>query len=197
MNCTSATELLRKPLDISLADFDTVVASVPPGSDGLITLPFFNGERTPNLPRAKGCIIGLDSHNSSKGHLLRSTLEATSFSLLFGLEELKRLGLAAREITLTGGGSNSKVWRQMIADLFQLPVRILKSEEGACFGAALQALWVLQRQHNPGLTLAQVCSEHCETDPGKGATPDPDAAKVYAAAYANYQRALQQVAPLF
>ncbi len=197
MNCTSATELMRKPLDISLEQFDALVASVPAGCDGLITLPFFNGERTPNLPRAKGCVLGLDAHNSSKAHLLRSTLEAASFSLLFGLDELKRLGLQAKEITLTGGGSNSKVWRQMIADMFQLPVRVLKGEEGASFGAALQALWLLQLKTNPGLTLAQVCSEHCETDASKAAQPNAGMTAVYAAAYARYQRALQQVAPLF
>ncbi|HTR00688.1 MAG TPA: xylulokinase [Candidatus Acidoferrum sp.] len=197
LNCTSATELMRKPLGISLDEFDALAASVPAGCDGLITLPFFSGERTPNLPHAKGCILGLDAHNSSKAHLLRSTLEAVSFSLKFGLDELNRLGLQAREITLTGGGGNSKVWRQLIADLFQLPVRVPDGEEGASLGAALQALWVLQLQDNPRLTLAELCAEHVAMSAGKRAEPDARMAAIYEASYADYRRALKQIVPLF
>ena len=153
--------------------------------------------RSPNLPHAKGCIIGLDSHNSTKAHLLRSTLEAASFSLKFGLDELNRLGLQAREITLTGGGGNSKVWRQLLADLFQLPVRVPKGEEGASLGAALQALWVLQLQQDSRLTLAEVCAEHVAINTALTAEPDAGMAAVYEAAYADYRRVLQQVTPLF
>lgn len=197
MNCTSATELVRSMFAVGLDQFDALAGSVAPGSDGLLTLPFFSGERTPNLPHAKGCLIGLDSHNSSKAHLLRSTLEAVSFSLRFGVDELKRLGITAREITLTGGGSNSTVWRQLLADLFEVPVRVLRAEEGASLGAALQALWVLQLQEQPDLTLAQVCKQHLAVDHARCAEPNAGLAGVYRSTYADYQRVLQQLAPLF
>jgi xylulokinase len=197
MNCTLATELIRKLLDIPLQDFDTLAASVPPGADGLTVLPFFNGERTPNLPQARANIIGMDSHNCSRAHLLRATIEATSHGLKSGLDSLRHLGLDARAITLTGGGSKSAVWRQIIADLFQLPVRVPVHEEGAAFGAALQALWVLHLQQHPTLTLAGLCAEHCTIDTSRSAHPDPALAASYIASHAQYQRVLQQIRPLY
>lgn len=197
MNCTLATEQMRKLLDVSLAEFDALAASVPPGSDGLLTLPFFNGERTPDLPTAKACLLGMDTHNTSKAHVLRSTMEACTYALKFGCDEMQKLGLPAYEIIVTGGGSKSAVWRQLLADVFQLPVKVLSGEEGACFGAALQALWVLQLQQNPALTLQQVCTEHIHTDLTRCAEPDTQSAAIYTAAYNNYQRALQQLTPLF
>lgn len=197
MNCTLATELMRDTLDVPLEKFETLAAAVPPGCDGLITLPFFNGERTPNLPRGKGCLIGLDSRNCSKAHILRSAIEATSFSLKFGFDELTKLGLKASNIVLTGGGSKNAVWRQIIADVFQLPVTVLKAEEGASFGAALQALWVLQKQEQADLSIADVCRQHIEHDTERAVQPNTANADVYRKVYANYQRILKQVAPVF
>jgi len=130
---------------------------------------------------------------------LRATLEATCFGLKGGLDTLTALGLRANAITLTGGGSKSAVWRQALADLFGLPVRILQGQgdEGACFGAALQALWVLQRQEAPQLTLGEVCARHVVVDPVRSARPDPANAAAYALAYAAYGRVLAQLAPLY
>ncbi len=64
MNCTVTTELMRAVLGADLAAFEAAVSQSPRGADGVITLPFFNGERTPNLPDAKACIVGLDSQNT-------------------------------------------------------------------------------------------------------------------------------------
>ena len=121
MNCTFATELMRTPLEIDVDAFDTTLANVPAGADGLVCLPFFNGERTPNLPGAKASLVGLDAGNCTKGHWLRATVEGATFGLKFGLDELAGLGLAAESIVLTGGGANSTVWRQIVADVTGLP----------------------------------------------------------------------------
>lgn len=196
MNCTLATELVRGPLNISIDEFDVVAGKAAPGCDGLITLPFFNGERTPNLPHARACLFGLTSHNCSREHMLRSTIEGTSFSLKFGLDELKRLGLQAKEIILTGGGSQSTVWRQAIADIFQLPVVMLKGEEGASFGAALQALWVLQKQQDRNISIADICREHVERDHDKCIEPDNKNIKAYESGYTKYREVLDTVKPL-
>jgi xylulokinase len=197
MNCTLATEQMRALLDIPLGDFDAVTGTVDAGADGLIVLPFFNGERTPDLPKARASVVGLSPHNCSKAHLLRATLEATCYALKSGFDTLQGLGLQASAIMLTGGGSKSTVWRQLVADLFQLPVRVPESEEGACFGAALQALWVLRSQQQPGLTLAQVCAEHVRTDATRGARPDPGKAATYTRSYREYLRVLHQLTPLY
>lgn len=196
MNCTLATELMRTTLDVHLDEFDALVNSVPAGADGLSMLPFFNGERTPDLPHASANLYGMTSHNCSRAHLLRATVEGTCFALKSGLDTLSRLGLEAKTVTLTGGGSHSHAWRQAIADIFRLPVIMHKGEQGAAFGAALQALWVLQRQAGGGSDLAALCREHLVVDPEKSMSPDSDKAEIYQSAYARYRNVLQHLTPL-
>ncbi|MGD8340202.1 MAG: xylulokinase [Gammaproteobacteria bacterium] len=197
MNCTFATELMRAPLDVAVAEFDATIAAVPPGADGLLALPFFNGERTPNLPNAKGSLLGLDATNCSKGHLLRATVEGATFGLKFGIDELAALGLAGSEIVLTGGGANSRIWQQIVADITGLPVVRLRDNEGAGFGAALQALWTLERQSDRSVDIAAITDEHVERDPNEGAQPNAEAVGDYVESYADYRRALAQIAPLY
>ena len=197
MNCTVATERMRALLDIPLRDFDALTDSVRPGADGLVALPFFNGERTPDLPHGKASVQGMDISNATRAHLLRATMDATCFGLLNGLNILCALGLQSEAITLTGGGSRSKVWRQCMADLFGMPVRILAEEEGACFGAALQALWLLHKETRPGLTLQQLCGEHVRFDTEHGCAPQEAMTGPYSEAYTQYERVLQHVGPLY
>jgi len=197
MNCTVATELMREPLGVGVAGIDQAIAPIAPGADGLLLLPFFNGERTPDLPRAKGCLLGLDARNTSKGHLLRATVEGATFALKFGIDELRGLGLAAREIVLTGGGAGSRVWRQIVADVTGLPVVIVAGNEGAAFGAALQALWALERRDDPALDIGAITDRHIRVDATAGVQPDPGNVAAYSTAYRNYLRALGQVSPLF
>jgi xylulokinase len=196
MNCTLATELMRAALGVHLDEFDALVNSVEAGADGLSMLPFFNGERTPDLPHASANLIGITTHNCSRAHLLRATVEGTCFALKAGLDTLSGLGLEATTITLTGGGSHSHAWRQIVADIFQLPVTIYQGEQGAAFGAALQALWILQQQDGVTSDLAALCHEHLVLDPEKCMTPDSEKADIYATAYARYQNVLQHLTPL-
>jgi xylulokinase len=197
MNCTLATELVRAPLGIGIDAFDATIEPVPPGADGLLVLPFFTGERTPDLPKAKACFICLTPASCSKGHMLRATVEGATFALKFGVDELAALGLRAEEIVLTGGGANSRVWRAIVADICNLPVTVLEQQEGAAFGAALQALWALERQTSPARRIDEITAAHLSRDPAACTMPDAARAAVYAERYAAYQRAVQQVAPLF
>jgi len=197
MNCTLATELMKQPLDVSTAAFDAIIAEVEPGSDGLILLPFFTGERTPNLPNATATLLGMTAQNCSRGHILRATAEGATYAIRFGLDELRRLGIEATEIILTGGGAKSAAWRQIVADVCGLPVTLPVQDEGASFGAALQALWVLQRLDDRALDIAAITDTHVASRPELGAAPDPAHARSYARAYAGYRRALQQITPLF
>jgi xylulokinase len=197
MNCTLATELMKQPLDVSTAAFDAIIAEVEPGSDGLILLPFFTGERTPNLPNATATLLGMTAQNCSRGHILRATAEGATYAIRFGLDELRRLGIEATEIILTGGGAKSAAWRQIVADVCGLPVTLPAQDEGASFGAALQALWVLQRLDDRALDIAAITDTHVATRPELGAAPDPAHARSYARAYAGYRRALEQLTPLF
>ena len=197
MNCTLATELMKQPLAIDNAGFDAAIGAVPAASNGLIVLPFFTGERTPNLPRASASVLGLNPDNCEKGHLLRATVEGATYGMRFGLDELQGLGIETSEIVLTGGGANSHVWRQIVADIFRLPVVRLTQDEGASFGAALHALWVLERQTDSGRGIDDVTREHIERQPDLACTPDETTSDRYAEGYAAYQQAVANVAPLF
>ena len=133
MNCTVTTELLRGLLSADIDQMESVIASAPIGSDGVTVVPFFGGERTPNLPNGRGSIMGLTNTNLNQNNLLRAGAEGSSFALRFG--SITGLGIKASEITLTGGGSNSASWRQIIADICNVN-SCCNNAEGAAFGAA-------------------------------------------------------------
>lgn len=192
MNCTVSTELARNMLNKDLSEFESQVALAPPGSEGVLTLPFFNGERTPNLPHAKGSFVGIDSRNAKPENLLRSSVEGATFALKYGIDKLKGLGLDADEIVLTGGGANSPTWRQIIADIFGMPVKILQQEEGAAFGAALQAAELLSSD-----SLESLVDSHLVEDPDLGTSPDANAVSFYVEAYQQYLAAVNAISQLY
>jgi xylulokinase len=197
MNCTQATELMRRPLGISTAQFDDAVDAVDAGSDGLIVLPFFSGERTPNLPTATASVTGMNAHNCTAGHLLRATVEGATYGLRFGLDELRRLGFEATGIILTGGGARSAAWRQIVADVCELPVTLPEQDEGASFGAALHALWVLQRRTDEKASIGNITGEHVRLRPDASRMPDDANVRRYASGYSAYRRAIEVLAPTF
>lgn len=194
MNCTVSTELMRGLLNADITSFEAQIAAAGRGAGGLLTVPFFNGERTPNLPKAKGCVIGMDTRNTQPENLLRSAVEGATFALRFGVDELRQLGIEARQIVLTGGGVNSPTWRQVVADICNVPVVVLKQEEGAAFGAALQALAMLQ---GSGGDLEALTGQHLEPDASRCAQPRPSAVSFYQDSYEQYRRAVDKVAELY
>jgi xylulokinase len=146
MNVTVATEAVRNLFGWSNSQLDAAIENAPVGSDGLIFLPYLQGERTPNLPGASGVFHGLTTRNMKPAHIARATMEGITMGLAYGLERMRELGLAPTEIRLTGGGSKSKVWRQICADIFNCMVVTLAEAEGAALGAAIQALAAVQTE---------------------------------------------------
>jgi xylulokinase len=197
MNCTYATELMKKPLDVTNETFDEAIGAIRAGSDGLTVLPFFSGERTPNLPRATASFLGLNASNCSRGHLLRATVEGATFGIRVGLDALRGLGHAGSEIVLTGGGSKSRAWCQIVADVCNLPVTLLAQDEGASFGAALHALWILQRQEDRSVAIDDIARQHITLKPELSWTPDSANVARYEESYAAYLQAVAHLAPLF
>ncbi len=157
MNVTVATEAFRNLFGWNHARMDEEIASIPPGADGLVFLPYLQGERTPNLPHGCGVLHGMTTANLSPAHIARAAMEGVTLGMAYGLRRMESLGLTPSEIRLTGGGSQSPVWRQILADVFGYPVVTMQSAEGAALGAAIQALAAA----NPGTsleTLADQCS---------------------------------------
>ncbi len=111
--------------------------TVPAGSEGLLFLPYLQGERTPVLDaEARGGWIGLTARHERR-HLIRSVLEGVAFSLRDCLEVVRASGVAVSELRATGGGVRSPVWRQILADVLGMPILPVSAEEGPAFGAAL------------------------------------------------------------
>jgi xylulokinase len=112
---------------------------IPPGSGGLLFLPYLMGERTPHLdPQARGMWFGLTAAHT-RGHMIRSILEGVAFSLRDSIEIFKELEIPVEEIRLSGGGSQNFTWREIQADIYGKEVATLRTSEGSAFGAALLA----------------------------------------------------------
>lgn len=112
---------------------------VPPGSEGLVFLPYLTGERTPHPdPNARGAFIGLTVRHT-KAHLVRAVLEGVAFGLRDSLELLKGLGQSVMQVRASGGGARSALWQQILADVFGVELVTINATEGAAYGAALLA----------------------------------------------------------
>jgi xylulokinase len=112
---------------------------IPPGSEGLIFLPYLSGERTPHAdPDARACFVGLTLAHT-RGHMVRSILEGVSYAMRDSLAIIQSLGVPVRQIRASGGGSKSALWRQIQADVFGQKVATINAEEGPAYGVALLA----------------------------------------------------------
>ena len=117
---------------------------MPPGSDGLLFLPYLSGERTPYPdPRARGAFVGLAARHG-RPHMTRSVLEGVAFGLRDSLELMRAVGVGGfDEVRATGGGSKSALWRQILADVLEMTVVTTTTSEGAAQGAAMLAATAL------------------------------------------------------
>jgi xylulokinase len=196
MNCTVATETVARAFGFSSRDGDAVMSRTNPGADGLTMLPFFNGERTPDLPQARASFHGMNLENFTRGNAYRAAMEGATYALRNGFDALRAAGLAFDAIRLTGGGSHSATWRQMVADIFELPVEVPAQAEGAAFGAALQAWWATSTAGTPA-DLEALAREHVPLSPALAAMPDAGTAAAHGAAYRQFLRCLDAAKSLY
>src|SRR6266705_1456974 len=159
MNVTVATELVRNDFKWTHEKFAAEIARVPAGSGGLLLLPYFEGERTPNVPSGTGVWLGINQKNFEAGHFARSAMEGVTLGMNYGLRRLAELGVKPKQIRATGGGAKSKVWRQIMADIFNAEVVTLKVSEGAAYGAALQALWCWRLQEGDEISISEITEQ--------------------------------------
>lgn len=180
MNVTVATELAAKLFGLGTEELNRAAASVPPGSGGLMLLPYFEGERVPAVPDGAGVWFGARDANATPAHYCRAAMEGATLGLAHGWQRMKALGVDASEVRLTGGGSKSALWRSIVADCLGAPVVCTTEPEGAALGAALQALWTLERQSDPSATIESVARRAVRLDESTRAEPDPGRAALYA-----------------
>ncbi len=197
MNTTVATENVAKLFGFSSRDGESVLAGTTPGADGLVMLPFFNGERTPDMPTARASLHGADMANFTRGNVYRAAMEGATYTLRNGFDALQNAGLSFDSIRLTGGGSHSATWRQMVADVFDLPVQVPEQAEGAAFGAALQALWAHDHANGRDTSIADIARDHVRVDAATATRPNPQAVAAYATHYRQFLRYLETAQALY
>ena len=179
MNVTIATEMVRNDFAWTHERFAAESARIPAGCDGLLLLPYFEGERTPNVPNGTGVWLGVNSKTFEAGHFARASMEGVTLGMNYGLRRLDELGVKPTQIRATGGGAKSKTWRQIMADIFNAEVVTLKVSEGAAYGAALQALWCWRLQQGEKVSITDITDQFVEINPTETAQPDPKNVATY------------------
>ncbi|MBR0140194.1 MAG: carbohydrate kinase, partial [Firmicutes bacterium] len=146
--------------------------SIAPGSDGLITLPYLAGERSPiNDPEAKGLILGLGLRHT-RAHIYRSALEGIAFGIAQNLEIFKAAGVGKLRLLAVGGGTKNPLWMQMISDITGEDINTMKVTMGACYGDALMA-GIATGVYEGFESLKKIIK------PAKTYCPDPEACEAY------------------
>lgn len=128
-------------LRVSLAELDELALAAPVDADGLLLLPYLDGERTPNLPEARGILHGLSRSAMTAENVARAAVLGVLNSLADGVARLKADGVAVHRVLLIGGGSKSRALRQAAASVLGVPVEIPAAAEYVALGAARQAVW--------------------------------------------------------
>jgi xylulokinase len=139
LNATRVTDWFRQLLGVDHAQFDALATAVPPAERTVTLAAFFDGERTPNLPRARGLLAGL-TPDTTPAQLARAAVDGVVLGLVEGLDAITACGVAtAGQVVVAGGGAASLAYRQSIADLVGRPVHVLEAPGATVRGACLQA----------------------------------------------------------
>jgi xylulokinase len=180
----SAAGSLRWFRDVFGGTYDALIgeaAQWPAGAEGVVFLPYLQGERTPHAdPDARGSFSGL-SLRHDRGALVRAVLEGVAYGLRDSLELLKQLGVEPTVGRVSGGGARSELWLKIVASVLGIPLEQTAVEEGAAYGAALLA-GVADGTFADAHEAVAACVRVRDT-----VEPDPEWARVYEDGYARFR----------
>lgn len=173
-----------------------IAALSPAGSNGLIFLPYLQGERCPHTdPDARGCIFGL-SLASSKSDIVRSIMEGVAFSLRDVLELIARSGISPKQIRISGGGASSPLWRQILADVFNVEVDTRDySEDASAIGAGIVAGIAIGFWTTIEAALAKIKHKTADRPIKKNAALYANKFKLYKSLYPALADRFKEIAP--
>jgi xylulokinase len=149
LNAARVLSAAAAMLGTDLAGLDALALRGKPGADGLIMVPYLEGERTPDLPNATGTLVGLRGGNMTPENLARAAVEGMLCGLADGLAALRSTGVEVRRVLLIGGASRSAAVQSVAAGLFGVPIDIPEPGEYVALGAAKQAAWALSGGATP------------------------------------------------
>ncbi|MGW4467537.1 xylulokinase [Micromonospora sp. NPDC004704] len=142
LNAARVLDAAAKMLGVDLDELARLALSAPSGADGLVMVPYLEGERTPNRPLATGAVHGLTLRTSTPAHLARAAVEGLLCGLADGLDAMVAQGATVNRVILVGGGARSEAVRRIAPEVFGCPVLVPAPGEYVADGAARQAAWV-------------------------------------------------------
>lgn len=167
---------ILKIYGISHAEFSDIVKLSPVGNNGRLIVPWYQGERTPDVPLGAPTYFGFGLADLTKKEAVcRGVLEGHLLNLYDGF---KRMPVKPSEIRLTGGISRSVAWREAIANMFNAETVAVEGE-GAAMGAALHALWVHENERGRAISLAEVVAPYVKLDESTRVKPNAQDAATY------------------
>ncbi|MHC9292891.1 xylulokinase [Mycobacterium sp. LTG2003] len=136
-------------LRVDFDEFDRLALSAPPGADGLTLVPYLEGERSPNLPRARGALHGVTVGNFNSANVARASVEGLLASMAYCIDKIVGYGVDIERIILVGGGARSEAVRRIAPAILGRPVQVPPPGEYVALGAARQAAWALAQHDAP------------------------------------------------
>ena len=165
LNATKVTDAIARMLGVDHPRLEALAADASPGSGGVVVVPYFDGERTPNRPDASGRIDGLRT-DVTREQLARAAFEGVVCGLLEGLDGLVRAGVRTDgRCVLVGGGARSTAYRQIVADLAGRTVTVPEAAEHVAVGACVQAAAVLESRTVADIGKAWALDAGVEIEP--------------------------------
>jgi xylulokinase len=149
LNAARLLDATATMLGVDHAELSRLALSAPPGADGLVVIPYLEGERTPNRPDATGAVHGWQLENSTPAHLARAAIEGMLCGLADGLDALRAEGVRIDRVLLVGGGARSEAVQRIAPSIFAVPTAIPQPGEYVATGAARQAAWILSGAEQP------------------------------------------------
>ena len=149
LNAARVLDAIAAILRVDHAELSRLALSAPAGSDGLVVVPYLEGERTPNKPDATGAVHGLTLRSATPAHLARAAIEGLLCGLADGLDALVAQGARAERVLLIGGGARSEALRRIAPAVLGVPVVVPEPGEYVADGAARQAAWALAGTAEP------------------------------------------------
>jgi xylulokinase len=178
LNAARVLDAAARLLGVEHGELGRLALEASPGADGLVLVPYFEGERTPNLPTATATLAGMTLASTTRPNLARASIEGMLCALADGLDAVLELGVRAERLLLVGGAAQNPAVQRIAAEVFPYPVVVPEPAEYVALGAAAQAAWALSgsRPSWPVTTVATL-----EPD------PHPEIRAAYAAAQAAYR----------
>ena len=143
LNAARSLDSVAALLGVTHDELGALALAADPGAGGLVLQPYFEGERTPNLPDATATLFGMTLGSTTRENLARAAIEGLLCGLADGLEAVRAQGVEARRILIVGGAAQNPAVQQIAAQVFDVPVVIPTPGEYVAAGAAAQAAWVL------------------------------------------------------